>query len=172
MYSIALPYSCCFQVSTYEIGSHLQTQKSGRNRLSASHIFSPETINGPPGPGGLYAGGELLLILCIFRIPLPPFCDVRNVRNVRTEGQDMFCSTATRSGRNKTSWSGLCPDTQEQGRLHPRTQLTRHAQTRFYDTGQDAAWSEAKNPQKRAQAVLRRGVIHRCWLGRTLRYGF
>lgn len=53
----------------------------------------------------------------------------------------MFCSTATRCGRNKTSWSGQSPDTPEQGRIHPRTRLTRHAQAHFYDTGQALAWS-------------------------------
>lgn len=53
----------------------------------------------------------------------------------------MFCSTATRSGRNKTSWSGQSPDTPEQGRLHPLTRLTRYAQAHFYDTGQALAWS-------------------------------
>lgn len=53
----------------------------------------------------------------------------------------MFCSTATRSGRNKTSWSGQSPDTPEQGRIHPRTRLTRRSQGPFDDTGQALAWS-------------------------------
>lgn len=71
----------------------------------------------------------------------------------------MFCSTATRCGRNKTSWSGQSPDTPEQGRIHPRTRITRHAQAHFYDTGQAWHGLGLKTPRKRDQAVLRRGVI-------------
>ncbi|EOX8394803.1 hypothetical protein [Salmonella enterica] len=74
----------------------------------------------------------------------------------------MFCSTATRSGRNKTSWSGQSPDTPEQGRLHPRTRLTRLPQTRFYDTGLALACLRPETPKKRAQAVLS-PVCEDCW---------
>ncbi|EMN7478533.1 hypothetical protein WB926_005161 [Salmonella enterica] len=38
---------------------------------------------------------------------LPVLC--RKANPIR--GQDVFCSTATRSGHHKTSWSGLRPDT-------------------------------------------------------------
>lgn len=55
------------------------------------------------------------------------------------------CIPATRGRNTITSWSGQSPDTPEQGRLHPRTRLTRLPQTRFYDTGQALAWSEAGN---------------------------
>lgn len=74
----------------------------------------------------------------------------------------MFCSTATRSGRNKTSWSGQSPDTPEQGRLHPRI-LNAPEQRRAVFTlpGRLSHGLRPETPQKRTQAVLHRGVIHR-----------
>lgn len=88
--------------------------------------------------------------------PLKP----RSVTSGTPQPRDRMCNCipATHGRNSITSWSGQSPDTPEQGRHHPRI-LNAPEQRRAVFTlpGRLSHSLRPETPQKRTQAVLRRG---------------